>query len=393
MMVTRRNMLIGSGAAAAMLGGGRLRAAAAVPGAGRKVVVIGAGIIGASIAYHLAAAGAKVTVIETQKPTAGATMNSFAWLNAGGKRPRPYHTMNLLGIMGWHRLQDEIGIGALPMQWGGCVEWAVDADHAGKLRTAVERAQAWGYPTRLIETSQIVPLLPGVAPGPAALAIFSSVEGTVNPIVATQALLGAAQKHGATVEYPVSVTGFESKDGRVARILTSKGAVLPDEVVLAAGLGCEPLARMLGSNIPMTSSPGVLAHTVAAPIALPRLAFPTGANIKQNPDGSFVTGSDFGGTPGVEPTREVGESLLAAARRFVPAMAGAKLDYVTLGHRVLPSDGFPVVGHLPTSANTYVAAMHSGMTQAPLIGELATIELLGGPRVDLLETFRPERFA
>ena len=69
-------------------------------------------------------------------------------------------------------------------------------------------------------------------------------------------------------------------------------------------------------------------------------------------------------------TRENGELLLAAARKYVPALADFKLGEVTLGNRVLPADSFPIVGHLPGNANAYVAAMHSGMTMAPLIGEL-----------------------
>ena len=63
-----------------------------------------------------------------------------------------------------------------------------------------------------------------------------------------------------------------------------------------------------------------------------------------------------------------------------------------LGHRVLPKDGFPIVGHVRVTANAYVAAMPSGMTMAPLIGQIAAIEVMGGPKADLLTTFRPERF-
>ena len=77
----------------------------------------------------------------------------------------------------------------------------------------------------------------------------------------------------------------------------------------------------------------------------------------------------------------------------MPAIARSKLDYVTLGHRVLPKDSFPIVGRLPTRRNVYVASMHSGMTQAPIIGQLAAIDILGDHRVGLLEAFRPERFA
>jgi len=73
-----------------------------------RVIVIGAGIMGASIAYHMAKRGAQVTLLERDAPAMGTTRNSFAWLNSAGKSPRPYYELNLAGIMGWRRLQQEI---------------------------------------------------------------------------------------------------------------------------------------------------------------------------------------------------------------------------------------------------------------------------------------------
>jgi glycine/D-amino acid oxidase-like deaminating enzyme len=388
--MNRRALLRSSGAA--LLAGAGRGAFAQAPGAGQHVAVIGGGIIGASIAYHLAASGAQVTVLEKSRPAAGATRNSFAWLNAGGKRPRPYFDLNLLGVLGWHRLQSELGAAALPMQWGGCVDWAGEGEEAARTREKVARQQQWGYPIRMIGARDIAALLPGVTPGPVGAVSFCPLEGTVNPVVATQTLLAAAQGLGAKVEYPATVTGFDAANGRVGRVLTKDGALAVDGVAIAAGLECQPLAAMLGAKVPVESSIGVLAHSDARPVALPRLAYGPGANIKQNPDGGFVTGASFAGTPDAEGTRAEGEALLAFAARYVPAMRAARLADVTLGHRVLPKDSFPIVGALPGVANAYVAAMHSGMTMAPLIGQLAAAEILGGPPADLLATFRPDRF-
>src|SRR5579864_1510299 len=81
------------------------------------VVIVGAGIMGASIAYHLAKRGAKVTILEKQRPGAGATEKSFAWINSFSKLPRSYYDLNLYGIAGWRRLSLEIA--DLHVQWGG----------------------------------------------------------------------------------------------------------------------------------------------------------------------------------------------------------------------------------------------------------------------------------
>src|ERR1700678_1556306 len=66
-----------------------------------RVLVIGAGIIGSSIAYHLARRGARVTLFDRTGPAAGTTRNSFAWLNSSGKSPRTYYELNYAGMLGW----------------------------------------------------------------------------------------------------------------------------------------------------------------------------------------------------------------------------------------------------------------------------------------------------
>src|SRR5450631_2124374 len=85
-------------------------AIAGLEGATRKrVVIAGGGIMGASIAWHLARRGAEVTLLEKQKPGAGATGDSFAWINSTySKQPQHYFKLNLAGIAAWRRLQKEM---------------------------------------------------------------------------------------------------------------------------------------------------------------------------------------------------------------------------------------------------------------------------------------------
>ena len=66
---------------------------------------------------------------------------------------------------------------------------------------------------------------------------------------------------------------------------------------------------------------------------------------------------------------------------------------MTLGHRVLPQDDHPIIGFAERCSNLYIAAMHSGITLSPLVGQVAAAEILDGIVVDLLAPYRPARFA
>ncbi len=87
-----------------------------------KVIVIGAGVMGASAAYRLAQAGADVTVLEATRAGGGTSGISFAWTNAHRKPPKPYHDLNVAGMKAHAALRDEFG--ATPW-WhgGGSLEW------------------------------------------------------------------------------------------------------------------------------------------------------------------------------------------------------------------------------------------------------------------------------
>jgi glycine/D-amino acid oxidase-like deaminating enzyme len=357
-----------------------------------RVVIAGAGIMGASIGYHLAKRGAEVTILEKDRPGAGATQNSFAWINATfSKQPRAYFDLNLAGIAGWRRLALEFGPD-LKIQWGGSVEWTAPGADADKLRANVRRHEDWGYAARLIDSTAFASLVPAVTPGEIGAASFSEIEATLDPMHALGVLLDKAQAAGAKLIHPCEVTGI-SISGRVKRVETTRGAMELDHFVIAAGTGSARLGRMAGVDIPLKDSPGALAHTRPMKRALDRVIIAPGATLKQNPDGRIVTGTDFGGSPVTEASREYGMELLRNAARFLPALRDAELDFTTLGHRVLPRDEFPIVGFPETRPSLYIAAMHSGITLSPLIGQVAAMEILDGAHVDLLTPYRPSRFA
>ena len=169
--------------------------------------------------------------------------------------------------------------------------------------------------------------------------------------------------------------------------------IAADAVVIATGVDMPALGRTLGFDVPMEESPGLLAHTRPHARLVDRVLVAPGATLKQLPNGEIVTGVDFGGSPSRDTSPAMGRKLLEGASRFVPRLKETTLDRVTLGFRVLPADGQPIIGRLTTRPNVYLAAMHSGITLSPAVGQLATLELLDQVDVEILRPYRLDRFA
>ena len=385
----RRFFRLFSGLAVAALPGARQVLAAQAP---RRIGIVGGGILGSSIAYHLARRGADVTLFEKSKPAAGATQNSFAWINASSsKRPFHYHHLSRLGGLGYRHLERELG-GDLKVQWGGSLDWTADPGRARGIRERVAQSQRWGYPARLIDEEEFQKLEPNVRPGPVSAAYFSEEEGSIDPVRTTKVLLEHAKAEGARVEYPCEVREIDLRWGRLRGVKTTQGDFELDVLVVAAGVDTPKLAAMAGLNVPLVGSRGVLAHTKPSARLIERVVLSPGAHMKQKLDGRLVAGMGFGAAPVKEASDEEGEKILASGKTYLPALEKLELERVTLGFRPLPKDGHPILGFPEGAPEVYLAVMHSGVTLCPVVGRLASIEILDRVDVELLKHYRYERF-
>src|SRR5258705_5997731 len=133
---------------------------------GADVLVVGAGCVGANVAYRLAERGAAVTVLDAGAPGAGTSGASFAWTNSFGKTPRDYHDLNVASMEEHAGLTKELGGGGWLHQ-DGALAWEDGPAGLARLAQAVERLTGWGYAVEPISPRQARELEPDlhIAPG------------------------------------------------------------------------------------------------------------------------------------------------------------------------------------------------------------------------------------
>lgn len=354
----------------------------------QRVVVIGAGIIGASIAYHLLQRGVVATVIDRARPGTAATGSSFAWINATLENPKPYYALRLQSMLEYRRFETELEA-MPPLHWDGSLFWE-DTTPSAELQHAVREHQRWGYPLRWVDRAQCLQLEPGLASAPER-AVYALLEGCIDAAALTRALLNVVRNGGGDIRCECEVHRIEQR-GADFVVQTDAGAIEAECVVIAAGVDTSALAEPLGVIVPLQSNAGLLVHTKPLPRCLRRIVLAPQVHMRQQTNGIVIAGEDFRGGAGAEDEHTVAERILAAMRRTIPEFAGAQLDRVTTAIRPEPDDGMPVVGFSGGRNGIYVAVMHSGVTLAPLIGRLAADEIIDETPSDLLAPYRPNRF-
>ena len=379
-----------------------------IPQKPRTVAVIGAGIMGAAIAWRLAMRGVHVVLIEKGQPGEGASSHSFAWINAGAKEPIDYHNLNRRSLEMWTRFAAAIGDGGDPdsvgLRWGGKVAWESVPVNAETLVARVRQLQSWGYPSRLIDASELQELEPALNVGDVATAEFSPNEGQVEPQMVVDCCLRRLNELGSEICPSTEVKGFEqSDDGRILRLETDSGSRDVDAVVIAAGTETTGLASLAGVKVPQARSPGVVIRTDLLPPLLENVpvvyapALGDGRreiHIRQCADGRVMIGEGDQESLAEDDSQAHADDLLDRARQYLPGLAGARAVPVPVGWRPMPLDGYPVMGFANAAPNMYIALTHSGVTLAPALSQLAAQEICDGAPADaVLGPYRPDRFA
>jgi glycine/D-amino acid oxidase-like deaminating enzyme len=359
------------------------------------VLVVGAGLLGSAVAYHLARSGAAVTVLERGRPGGGTSGATFAWLNAQDKAPAAYFELNGDGITEHARLAAELG-GDWHHPGGDLVIGT--GDGVAAVRARIDRHAGLGYPVRTLSREELAALEPSIEPGDGELLIgHFHGEAWIDPPALIGRFLGIARARGATVRTGATVAGIAVDGGRAVGVDLADGSRLAaDAVVVAAGPASPVVVATAGVELPMRPSPGLL--VVSEPVAAGIGHVVHAGDVSLRPDGG---GRVMLASRAVDATLEPGTRELAAdapavagiletGARLVPALRGVRAESVRIGIRSVPADGLPVAGFSQQVEGLYLLVTHSGATLAALLGRLVAAELLGRPEARL-EPYRPTR--
>ncbi|MBV8739646.1 MAG: FAD-binding oxidoreductase [Alphaproteobacteria bacterium] len=361
-----------------------------------KTIVIGAGVIGASIAYRLAQAGAAVTVLETTRIGGGTSGISFAWTNAHKKPPKSYHDLNVAGMKAHVALADEFG--ATPW-WhgGGSLEWVAEPDRAAQRRN-IEQLRSWGYAAEWITLHQVQELEPDIDPatiGDAPVAFFPE-EGWLDPVVYAHAMLSAARRrHGAKVVCGARVIDLIMAGDRVTGVRVADSAQYEADIVVnCAGRWTNEVTRDAGLHLPLAPTVGFLVFTPPVAASLSRVVRTPAIDLR--PDGAgrlmLIANTTLSFDTRLSPSMPEARDWVRRSRQLLPSIGEVEPEAVRIALRPMPADHFSAVGPMPRVSGYYIAITHSGVTMSPFLGAAVADEIVSGRQRAELADFRPARF-
>jgi len=377
--------------------------------ASADVVVIGGGVIGASIAYHLAKRKVDVVLLEKGDAASGSSGACGGTIFLQTKSPGTHLELALESSRRFSHLEQELGAGFEYRCQGGLI--VIERDE--ELRTMekfVEKQNDIGLDVSLLDPKQARELEPSLSEKILG-ATFSPLDAQVNPMFLTFAFLKAARGFGAKILTNTRATGFQRTSNCIKSVKTDKGEIHTGTVVNAGGVYAAEIGALLDLEIPVRPRRGQLVVTEAiGPIIShcmlsaqyiaakfnPALAQKGGGiSIEPTASGNFVLGStrEFVGFD----KRVTPEKILHIAKhvgRIIPCLKKLNFIRAFAGLRPYTPDGLPILGTVAGLGGFIMAAGHEGdgIALSPITGEIIAELIVNNKTGFPMEDYGLERF-
>lgn len=356
-----------------------------------EVVVIGAGIMGASLAYFLAKHGKEVLVLEQNEICSGTSSSTAAWLWPTDKTPLHYGKLAWDGYNRYMTLAEELGADFELTITGG-VEPLYTEEEVRAAEKTIQVAHSLGHPdVRIVsqkEVQEIEPILRHDILG----AIVSPYEGHLNPFLLVNAYIQAAKRLGAEVSTYTKVENFVVKGNHIEEIVTNKGTVKPGLVICAAGIYSRKIGEMVGLDAHVKPERGFCLVSEKMPKILNNVI----VGARQTVSGNIIFGFIADKVPmDCIDRRMYIRGLQWAAKdavRDFPTLQNINIIRSYTGIRCKPEDKFPIIGPTGKIDNFWFHLAHSAFAHNPVLSDYVAEMVAGERPYDSLPEYVYTRF-
>ncbi|WP_432001003.1 NAD(P)/FAD-dependent oxidoreductase [Streptomyces sioyaensis] len=363
------------------------------------VVIIGGGVMGTSIAFHLAEAGVRrIVVIERGELGGGSSGKPI-----GGVRAQFSDPLNI--ALGSRSLRAWRDFGQRPgadvrLDQVGYLFLLTSAEQAADFEAGIRIQNELGVPSRMIGAREAQQLCPYVSTDGLVAAAYSPDDGHARPGLAVQGYARAAARAGVVFATHTAVTGLDTTGERVTAVHTAHGRIACATVICAAGAWSAEIGDMAGVHLPVRPVRRQLAFTAPLAPPAPRIPFTidfaSTAYFHNSDDGLLFGLADPGQAEGFDTTWTPDwlELFRAAARRRAPALADMETTSGWAGLYEVTPDRNALIGRSGAVHNFLYATGFSGhgFLQAPAVGEIIRdLHLERAPFVDVTP-FSADRF-
>jgi len=368
-----------------------------------RVVIIGGGIIGCSIAYHLGHMGCKdVVLLERDELTSGTTWHAAGLMVTFGSLSETITEMRIYGRRLYAGLEAETGLtsGFTPI---GFIEAASNKDYLEEYRRVAAFNRYCGVDVHEIDPAEIKRLFPLAETSDLLAGFYVKEDGRVNPVDASMALAKGARMQGVSIFEKTPVTGITKKNGQVTGVTTAQGSIKADIVVNCAGMWARQLGNMAGINIPNQSTEHYYLITEEIdnlPPNMPVLEDPSHYGYYREEVGGLMVGifepkcapwklktvPDTFSFGEIEPDWDRMGPFLEKAMARVPITQELGVKKFFCGPESFTADLSPIIGEAPELQNYFVCAgLNSvGIIMGPGLGRMMAHWILeGDPGVDI----------
>lgn len=351
-------------------------------------IVIGAGALGCSIAYHLAERGLRVSVLEKKNIVAGVSGANvgLAWVQS--KSPSFYLEFTMASERYYPHFLAKIGEDAEYNHSGGMMFFESERQREETEELMEEQKKTPGFQVEILGSTEARTLIPELSADILG-ATFSPHDAYLNPFSLVWGIARAAKRLGARFFPNAEVVRIAKESPGQFRLTTKSGQFVGRRVINCAGIMAPAIGQMLNIDIPLKVARGQVLVTEAV---APLIRFATDDFI-QTKHGNILIGTikEFVGYDDAVTWANT-KRLAQHARKIIPALAELNIIRTWAAIRPIPPDGFPILGEVPGVRNFYVAVTHSGITLCPIIGKLMAELVTTGTTSFPIDRYNIDRF-